>query len=103
MFGYGILGVGGVVAWRTKNLNKGYVVAVLLRYIESVINCVLFYYIATDTVWENLLEGISYSAGYVLVEGIITYIALCVPKVTEAIEYWKTMATTEKKENLDSY
>jgi len=103
MLGYGLLAVGGVVANKTSNLKMGYTVGVLLRYIESIVNCVVFYYIPTDTVWENVWEGISYSASYVLTEYLITMFILAFPIVCEAVEYWKYIATHEKKENLNTY
>ena len=103
MLGYGILCVGGIVAHRTKNLLKGYSIGVLLRYIESVINCIYFYYRPMDTVLENVWEGFSYSASYVLTEYILTLFVLAFPIVREAIEYWKYVATHDKKENLNTY
>ncbi len=103
MLGYGILCVGGIIAYRSKNLLMGYSVGVFLRYIESVINCIYFYYRPMDTVLENVWEGFSYSASYVLTEYLLTMFVLMFPIVREAIEYWKYVATHEKKENLNTY
>lgn len=103
VFGYGILSVGGIVAHKTNNLRTGYVVAALLRYIESVINCLIFHYIATDSVWANIKEAFGYSALYVISEFLVTMIVLMIPAVMEAIEYWKYMATHKLEVDLDTY
>ena len=103
VLGYGVLCVGGIVAYHTGKLKLGYTVGGLLRYVESIINCILFYYEPTDSLWANIWEGISYSAYYVIAEYILTMIILLFPAVCEAIEYWKHVATHEKKENLNTY
>ena len=103
MLGYGLLAVGGIVAHKTGRLKLGYCVGVLLRYMESIINCVMFYYIPTDTLWENIWEGISYSAYYIAAEFVLTMVVLAFPVVCEAIEYWKYVATHERTENLNTF
>lgn len=103
MLGYGILSVGGIVAHYSGKLFYGYTVGVVFRYLESIANCVFFYYIPTDTFLENVWEGISYSAYYVFAEYFLTLFVLGFPIVREAIDYWKYIATHDKKENLNTY
>ena len=103
IFGYGLLSVGGIVAHKTNNLRTGYFVAALLRYIESVINCLVFHYIATDSVWANIKEAFGYSALYVVSEFVVTMLVLMIPAVMEAIEYWKYMSNNKLQADLDTY
>lgn len=103
IFGYGVLSIGGIMAHRKDNLKIGYTVAVILRYVESVANCLAFHYIATDSVWANLKEAFGYSASYVITEAVVTLVILFVPKVIEAIEYWKYVANNDMPIDLDTY
>lgn len=101
--GYGVMLVGGIYAYVKKDLETGYFIAVALRYIESVINCIVFYPIPEADFWGNLLEGLTYSAKYVLAEGIITLVIISVGPVKKAIAYWRYVATHDKKVDLDTY
>ncbi len=103
IFGYGVLSIGGIIAYKTKSLKKGYCVAALLRYMESVVNCLVFHYIVTDSVWANLVEAFWYSALYVVSEFVVTIIVLMIPAVMEAIDYWKYMANNKLEADLDTY
>lgn len=103
IFGYGVLIVGGIIAHKKDNLKLGYVIAVILRYIESIINCLVFHYIATDSVWANVKEAFGYSALYVITEAVVTLIILFIPKVVEAIEYWKYVSNNDMPIDLDTY
>ncbi len=103
IFGYGVLVIGGIIAHKKDNLKLGYVVAVILRYIESIINCLYFHYIATDSVWANIKEAFGYSALYVISEAVVTLVILFIPKVIEAIEYWKYVSNNDMPIDLDTY
>jgi thiamine transporter len=103
IFGYGVLIIGGIIAHKKDNLKLGYIVAVILRYIESIINCLIFHYIATDSVWANVKEAFGYSALYVITEAVVTLIILFIPKVNEAIEYWKYVSNNDAPIDLDTY
>lgn len=101
--GYGLMLIGGIYAHAKKNLAVGYMIAVMLRYVESIINCIVFYPLENAGLWENLLEGVTYSAKYVLVEGAITLLLIHIKPVKSAILYWKYVATHDKKIDLDIY
>lgn len=114
IFGYGVLSIGGIVAHKLcehkkdehkkgREIRIGYTVAVILRYVESVVNCLVFHYIATDSVWANLKEAFGYSALYVITEAAVTLVILFIPKVIEAIEYWKYVANNDLPIDLDTY
>jgi len=85
---------------KDKNKGKGslwigYLLAVLLRYIESVWNCSYFY----D---ETIRYSLVYSS-YICVEMAVTLLILCIPQVREAIEYLKYVATHAYEEDLDTF
>lgn len=101
--GYGLMLVGGVYAYVKKDLATGYVIAVLLRYMESIVNCMVFYPLQDVGFWGNFLEGVIYSAKYVILEGLITYGIIHIKVVKEVISYWKYVATHDKKIDLDTY
>ena len=103
IFGYGALIIGGIIAHRKNNLVLGYIVASSARYLESVINCLMFHYIPTDTVRANLIEAFGYSALYVATEAIVTLGILFIPKVKEAIDYWKYVSNNDLQVDLDTY
>ena len=103
ILGYGLLGVGGFLCDRRYGLQKGYLLAVLLRYIESVWNCIWFYYMNEETVAANIQYGLVYCIGYIGAEAVITLLVLCIPQVREAIDYLKDVATHEYEEDLDTF
>lgn len=103
ILGYGLLGFGGFFAKGERGLQKGFLVAVLLRYIESVWNCVYFYYMYEETVAVNIRYGLVYCGGYIGLETFITLLILCIPQVKEAINYLKYVATHDYEMDLDSF
>lgn len=95
ILGYGLLGAAGFLYQKKIGLRMGYLLAVLLRYIESVWNCAYFYH---ETVGYSLV----YSS-YIIVELVVTLLILCIPQVREAIEYLKYVATHKYEEDLDTF
>ena len=110
ILGYGLLGACGFLCHKKekdndkedKDKNKGkgslwigYLLAVLLRYVESVWNCSYFY----D---ETIRYSLVYSS-YICVEMAVTLLILCIPQVREAIEYLKYVATHAYEEDLDTF
>lgn len=103
LLGYGVLGLGGFFCHQKKGLQKGYLFAVLLRYIESVWNCVWFYYMVDQTMAANIRYGLIYCGGYIGAEALISFVVLCLPPVREAIEYVKYVATHDYEDDLDTF
>lgn len=103
ILGYGLLGFGGLLFKSKNGLFKGYILAVLLRYIESVWNCVYFYYQPDMNIIENIQYGLIYCVGYIGTEAVVTLILLCVPQIREGVEYLKFVATHDYEENLDTF
>lgn len=103
ILGYGLLGFGGFLADKKHGLQKGYLLAVLLRYLESVWNCIWFYYMHQESVAANIQYGLVYCIGYIGAEALITFIVLCIPPVKEAIDYLKYVATHKYEDDLDTF
>lgn len=110
ILGYGLLGFSGFFYQRKERQKKddqkesgqkesglrmGYLLAVLLRYIESTWNCSYFYH-------ETVRYSLVYSS-YICVELLVTLLILCIPQVREAIEYLKYVATHVYEEDLDTF
>lgn len=115
LLGYGLLGVGGFL-WKLLSkkdgekdmeftLFGGYWLAVALRYAEGVWNCIYFYYRTDETLLQNILYGLVYCFGYIIVEAIITTVILLIPAVREAVKYLRSLAghTADEEEELDFF
>lgn len=117
ILGYGLIGFGGFLFRKKERseseendqrpqsgeslrqekgrLQAGYILAVLLRYIESVWNCSYFYH-------ETVQYSLVYSS-YIVVELLVTLLILCIPQVRETIAYLKYVATNKYEEDLDTF
>lgn len=103
ILGYGLLGVGGFVRHGRFSLQKGFLLAVLCRYIQCVVNCIYFYYMPNESLAANIRYGLVYCGGYIGTEAVVSFVLLCIPPVMEAINYLKYVATTTYEENLDTF
>lgn len=103
VLGYGLLGVGGFFSEKKGGLYKGFLLAVILRYIEGVWNCTWFYYMPEKSLVDNIVYGLIYCIGYIGTEGALTMMVLALTKVREAINYVKYVATHEYEEDLDNF
>ena len=75
-------------------LCGGYFVAMLLRFISSVVNFVVFYYRDERSFFGNLSEALFYCIGYVGIEMVFTILFLLVlPWARNSAEYCKFVAT----------
>lgn len=120
--GYGVFCLGGLITEpKDKKSNKvtyfggrliaepfklkmGYAIGVFLQLVMFVISAVLFYPPDRAGFWNNLGYCIAYDASYLLIEGVITIIFLCVPPVCETIFYLKYVATHEEEDDtLDCF
>lgn len=103
--GFGLLGVCGffIKKEKIKLFRNAFLLAAALRYVESVWNCIFFYYRTDMSFWWNLKYGLVYCGGYIGVETIITFVILCVPPVMEAIDYLKYISSHPYDDDLESY
>ncbi len=105
LVGFGLLGACGVLLQKKKILQfkNAFLLAALLRYAESVWNCIFFYYRTDMSLLWNIKYGFVYCAGYIGAELIITYIVLSVPVVMEAVDFLKYVVTHPYDDDLDTY
>lgn len=98
IFAFAALGVAGFFAGKNKGLLKGYIVAVLARgFFHSLGGYLYWMSYMPDNFPKSLsaVYPILYNYSYLLAEGIITVILLCIPAVSKALENVKKMAVEE--------
>ncbi len=109
LFGYTLLGLFGFFEAVTKKTAGGYdqrftirsafLIVVILRFIESVINYAVFY--SEPVVWWMFWgEALTYSFMYVIIEGVLSLAVLYLPPVVDTIQYFRTVAGHEYNEKL---
>lgn len=118
--GYGVFCLGGLIEEPEKNvvnlsrlrkgpetepfkLKMGYVIGIMGQFILYVISAVCFYPPDREGFLSNLLFCIVYDASYLMIEGIITVLVLCIPPVYETIFYLKYIATHEEEDDTLNY
>lgn len=98
IFAFAALGVAGFFASKNKGLLKGYIVAVIARgFFHSLGGYLYWMSYMPDNFPKSLtaVYPIVYNYSYLLAEGIITVILLCIPAVSKALENVKKMAVEE--------
>ena len=79
-----------------RRLCLGYFVAMIFRFVSSVVNFMVFYYRDERTFGGNLSEAIFYCIGYVGSEMMVTLLLLLIlPWVRNSAEYCRFVATHE--------
>ncbi len=111
LFGYGLLGLFGfleALTVRSKeddaprkvfSFQGAYLAVVILRYIESVINYLVFYP-EPGSALSNLWDALFYSFLYVCVEGLLTLLVLSIPQVMQMILFLRTVARSRFDERI---
>lgn len=95
---------GGQMKIEPFKLKMGYAIGVFGQFILYVISAVCFYPPDREGFFNNLLFCIAYDASYLMIEGVITVLILCVPPIYEAIYYLKYVATHEEEDDtLDCF
>lgn len=84
-------------------LRMGYAIGVFGQFVLYVISAVCFYPPDRVGFWNNLLFCILYDGSYLLTEGAVTLLFLCVPSVQDAICYLKHVATDKEDDSLDFF
>lgn len=73
-------------------LKLGYLVGIVGMFVCYIISAEIFYPTYREGFWSNLWYNIVYDSSYLLIEGVITYVVLCIPQVAEAIFYVRYVA-----------
>lgn len=96
LLAFALLGVSGVFRNAKHGLVKGYIAGALLRGVSHTIGGYLFWMeYMPDNFPKSLtaIYPIVYNYSYILAEGVITVIVLCIPAVSKAMARVKKMAT----------
>ena len=89
---FGAFGLSGLFANSRNGLIKGYLVAVLGRYVFAVISGWIFFGTYAWEGWAPLPYSLAYNASYIFTEAVITIVIILLPPVKSAIERLKRMA-----------
>ena len=90
---FGALGLSGFFRNSKSGLIKGYIVAVLGRYVFSVISGWIFFGEWAWEGWSPLTYSLAYNAIYIFSEAAVTIIVLFLPPIREMMDKLKAMAT----------
>ncbi len=110
LIGYTLLGLFGFFealsvrrktdgTYRRFTIQSAFICVVLLRFIESVINYIVFYPEPVSVV-AFIQAAVMYSFMYVGIEGILSWAVLYIPPVIDTIQYFRTVAGNEYNEKL---
>lgn len=95
LLAFGALGLSGLFSNKKYGLIKGYIVAVLGRYVFAVISGWIFFGEYAWEGWQPLPYSLAYNAIYIFSEMAITLVILCIPAVRTMFGKIKTLALTE--------
>ncbi len=91
---FGALGLSGFFANSKHGLIKGYIVAILGRYVFSVISGWIFFGEYAWEGWNPLPYSLAYNAIYIFSEAAITVVVLLLPPIKKVMNDLKTMANS---------
>ncbi len=86
-----------------RALLYGFLAGCTLRFIEGLANYLIFYYRSDKSVLGNVFEAFIYCLLYLGMETLIAILILQLHPVRDAVAYAKEVATTDYKEDLDSF
>lgn len=87
-----------------RRLCLGYFIAMMFRFISSIVNFMMFYYRNERTFFGNLSEAFFYCVGYVGSEMMVTLLLLLIlPWVRNSAEYCRFVATHEYPIDYKNY
>ena len=89
---FGALGLSGLFANSKNGLLKGYLAAILGRYVFAVISGWIFFGTYAWEGWAPLPYSLAYNACYIFAEGAITLAILAIPAVKNAFARVKKLA-----------
>ncbi|MDE5748304.1 MAG: energy-coupled thiamine transporter ThiT [Acetatifactor sp.] len=92
LLAFGALGLSGIFSRVKNGLLKGYIVAVLGRYVFAVISGWIFFGAYAWEGWAPLPYSLAYNAIYIFSEAAVTIVLLLLPPVKKAMGNVKKMA-----------
>lgn len=91
---FGAMGLSGIFCNAKHGLLKGYIAAVLGRYVFAVISGYAFFEMYAWEGWAVLPYSLAYNAIYIFSEAAITIAVISIPSVKKSIAQIKTMANS---------
>ncbi|MDE6674402.1 MAG: energy-coupled thiamine transporter ThiT [Acetatifactor sp.] len=92
LLAFGALGLSGLFSNARNGLIKGYIAAILGRFVFAVISGWIFFGVYAWEGWAPLPYSLAYNASYIFSEAAITIIILLLPPVKKAMGSVKQMA-----------
>lgn len=92
LLAFGALGLSGLFASAKRGLIKGYLAAILGRYVFVVLSGWIFFAEYAWEGWPALPYSLVYNGIYIFAEGAITIVVLLIPAVSKGISAVKKMA-----------
>jgi len=103
IFAFGALGLSGIFANKKHGLLIGYWVAVAGRFVFAFLSGMIFFgSAAADYNMSIPVYSAVYNGSYLLAEGIITTVVICIPPVNKALARVKNMALAQQKALKDA-
>ncbi len=96
IFAFGALGLSGIFANRKHGLLMGYWVAVGGRFVFAFLSGMIFFgSAAADYNMSIPIYSAAYNGSYLLAEGIMTTVLICIPPIRKALAKVKNMALAD--------
>lgn len=93
LLAFGALGLSGIFANKKFGLLKGYLAAILGRYVFAVISGWIFFGAYAWEGWNPVVYSLVYNGIYIFAEAAITLIILTIPAIRKMFAQLKNMAT----------
>lgn len=98
IFAFGALGLSGIFANKKHGLLLGYWIALLGRFVFAFLSGMIFFgSAAADYNMSIPVYSAVYNGSYLLAEGIMTTILICIPPIHKALAKVKNMALADNK------
>lgn len=92
-FAFGALGLSGLFSKSKNSLVKGYLVAVLGRFVFSTMSGYIFFPTFMPEFFDSpLIYSICYNGAYIGAEAILTLVLICLPPVSKALAHVKKLS-----------
>lgn len=92
-FAFGALGLSGLFSKSKNGLVKGYIFAILGRFVFSTLSGYIFFPTFMPEFFDNsFLYSICYNGAYIGAEALLTLVLICLPPVNKALKHVKTLS-----------
>ncbi len=93
IFAFGALGLSGLFSKSKHGLIKGYLLAILGRFVFSTLSGYIFFPTFMPEFFDSaLIYSVCYNGAYIGAEALLTLVLICLPPVTKALAHVKKLA-----------